>query len=200
MGLSIHYNGAIREKHLLPEMIVEIKEIADHYNWEYRVFEERFPDTEFNAHDPDQDIYGIIVSPPNSESLYFSFLSNGRLGSPSSVKFWANHEDPEYRKFIYRLSTKTQFAGAEIHQKIILLFKHINTKYLKDFKMIDESEYWETGDEKLMLLNFEKYTTLIENLSMALESIETNDNENMEEYLKRVFNRVSEDFKQRFGN
>jgi len=41
--------------------------------------------------------------------------------------------------------------------------RYLNDKYLSDFQMIDESGYWETGDESIMQANFKKYDALLDN-------------------------------------
>jgi hypothetical protein len=196
MGLSIHYSGKIRNKAMLPELIAEVKEIAEHYKWPYAIEEQEFSEKEFDESDPKQPIYGIYFSPPDCETICFTFLSNGLMCNPFSVKIFAAEKNE--RKYMYMIATKTQYAGVEVHQKIVLLFRYITKKYLTEFKMFDESEYWETGDEKLMVLNFERYNTLVGNFALALQSLPARSNESMHEYLTRVFGRVHKDFKKRF--
>ena len=72
------------------------------------------------------------------------------------------------------LSVKTQYAGIEIHKLIIHLLKYLSGKYLQDFKVIDEGEYWETGDEKLLQDTFKRYTDLIESFASSLETYPKN--------------------------
>jgi len=197
MGLSIHYSGKLRDKSLLPELIIEVKEIAEHYKWPCRMLEIELPETPFDEFDPKQPVFGIVVSPPDCETIYFSFLSNGIMCNPTWVEHCADND--ENKNYMYSNHTKTQYAGVEVHQKVILLFRYITKKYFAEFDMLDESKYWETGDEQLMMLNFEKYNTLVNNLELAFRCIPPNDDENTLDYLNRVFKRTSQEFKERFG-
>lgn len=43
MGLTFHYNGRINKEASLTELITEVKEIAEVYDWNYRIYEEKLP-------------------------------------------------------------------------------------------------------------------------------------------------------------
>jgi len=45
----------------------------------------------------------------------------------------------------------------EAHIAIIKLLKYLSTKYLKGFTLDDEGNYWETGDEKILSEQFDRY-------------------------------------------
>lgn len=44
MSLTIHYKGRFKEGASLPGMIMEVKDIADIYRWDYHIFETVFPE------------------------------------------------------------------------------------------------------------------------------------------------------------
>jgi len=88
------------------------------------------------------------------------------------------------------LSTKTQYAGIEIHKLIIHLFKYLSGKYLQDFILSDEGQYWETGDEKLLQDTFKRYTDLIESFASSIENYPRKSGENFEGYFARLLKQI----------
>ena len=85
------------------------------------------------------------------------------------------------------LSAKTQFAGSAIHKTIVEIFHYLCKKgYLIDFELIDEGGYWETGDEKLLDDKFKEYGDLLDNFSLAVETISINPGESYENYFVRI--------------
>src|SRR5699024_5962922 len=100
MGLTIHYNGRFSKNASLSEMIEEVKEIAEVYEWEYHIFEKSFPEDSVGKVDFNENIYGISVVPPQSEPLYLCFLSNGRMSNHISLKFWGKSKDEKERRYL----------------------------------------------------------------------------------------------------
>lgn len=190
MGLSIHYNGRLRDPASLSEMIEEVKDIAEFNKWEYFILKEQFPDDAFTKNSYNQDVYGICISPPKCETISLSFLSNGRMSDLPHLKNFGNSDDKKYQEYLYMLSAKTQYAGIEIHKFIIHLFHYLDKKYFQDFKMMDEGEYWETGDEKLLQEIFKRYNDLMDNFSFALENIPMNAGETYEIYFERIMKQI----------
>ncbi len=186
MGLTIHYNGKFNEKASLSGMIEEVKDIAEIYNWQYTIYESQFPADSFDNDSFNEYIYGITFTPPESESVFLSFLSNGRMSSPAHLKYFGNSSDKSERKYLYMLSTKTQFAGSNIHKLTVHLLKYISKKYFKEFNVIDEGKYWETMDEKLLEDTFRRYNYLLDSVGFALENVPMKVNETFEEYFTRV--------------
>jgi len=84
------------------------------------------------------------------------------------------------------LSVKTQYAGVELHQFVIQLFRYLNKKYFADFKLTDEGSYWETNDLVLLQTTFKKYTNLINGFASALEYIPVQKGETIESYFERL--------------
>lgn len=186
MGLSFHYSGRIANPDSLPFMIDEVVDICKVYNWKYKVFERQFSKDSIWKEVHNEKLYGICFIPPGCEMVSISFLSNGRMSSATGLQFWGNSNDPKEKEFLYMISVKTQYAGIEIHRNIIQLFRYIDEKYLADFTMNDEGEYWETNDNQVLKENFKRYTDLIEGFSLALESQDREKGEDMETYLLRL--------------
>lgn len=191
MGLCIYYSGCIKEGAFLPELINEVKDIAEIYNWHYTIFREEFPDDVSEKESYDGEIYGIVVSPPKCEPVFITFLSNGKMSSPVNLETFGKTSNKARRKYLYQLAVKTQYAGIQIHKLIIHLFRHLNDKYFKDFEMTDEGQYWETGDETLLQQIFDRYNELMDNFTSALETYPKNEGETLENYFQRLMKRIN---------
>ena len=186
MGLSFHYSGRIDNPDLLSGLIDEIEDIAKVYRWKYNIYERHFPENTIGKPDYNQNIYGISFTPTNCETISVSFLSNGRMSDHPHLIFFGKTNDQAESEYLYMLSVKTQYAGAELHMLIIQLFRYLNSKYFADFKLSDEGQYWETNDETILETTFRKYTDLINGFAMAIESDPVLSGENIESYLERL--------------
>ena len=192
MGLSIYYCGHFKEGASLSEMIGEVRDIAEIYKWKYNIYEVDFPENSFGKKEYNQSIYGISFTPPDCETVSIAFLSNGKMSSPAYLKFFGKNDTRPEQKYLYMLSTKTQFAGIEIHKLIIHLFKYLSRKYLSEFKVTDDGQYWETGDDKLLQEIFNHYNDLLESFSTALENYPMKGNESFESYFKRLMKQIQD--------
>jgi hypothetical protein len=189
MGLSIHYNGRFNTVSSLSEMIDEVEDIAKVYNWKYYIFEREFPGTGYDKNYNDK-IYGICFSPPECEPIWFTFLSNRRMSNPVNLQFFGNSEREEDKRFLYLVSTKTQYTGQETHMIIIHLFKYFSKKYFTEFEMTDEGKYWETGDEIILRETFSRYIKLLDMVCDGLKNFPRNADETLEEYLLRLMEHI----------
>ena len=186
MGLSIHYNGRFNDTASLSEMIEEVSDIAEINKWRYIVYNKDFPKKKYDDNSYNNRIYGISIIPQKSEPIELCFLSNRRMSGYHSLKFWGKSTDEKERKYLYMLSTKTQYAGRDVHKMIILLLKYLSKKYFSEFELYDEGHYWETEDEKVLNENFDGYEELIDSFGFALDNIPVNSNETIEEYFSRI--------------
>ena len=191
MGLSIHYSGRFNKKATLSELIAEVKEVAETFKWDYKIFLEEFPVNNNESQPYDGKIYGISFTPPECETIPICFLSNYRMSNNVLLKFYGHSKDQSENKFLYMLSVKTQFAGTTIHKAIIELFRYLYKKhFFSEFKLVDEGEYWETGNESLLEQKFKENGDLIDNFSMALETIPIKRGESFEDYFERIIGRI----------
>lgn len=195
MGLSIHYSGRFNPAASLKAMIEEVKDIATIYKWEYFVFDNEFPADSLGKTTYSQRIYGICFTPPECETVDLCFLSNGRMSSAVNLKFYGNPKNKEEAEYLYMLSTKTQYAGIEIHKFVIHLLKFISKKYLLDFTLSDEGEYWETGDEKLLEENFKRYTGLLDGFVSSVQNYPIEPCESFEAYFERLLKQIQKNYK-----
>lgn len=170
MGLSIHYQGKLKDKSLIDDITNEVKDICVSFQWQYHLFD-------------DELVKGICFSPPECEPLFFTFNKKGILYSPISLQYEIEPADI--------ISTKTQFAGIEVHKVIIKLLKHVQAKYFSEFELTDEGNYWETDDEAVLQKQFDKYNFLMDAVENALKDFKADKNdtpktlaERLEKFLK----------------
>lgn len=192
MGLSFHYSGSISNPSDLPELISEIKEIADVYHWPCHVFETEFPEKHFGRSNFNDHLYGIGFTPPGCESVFVCFLSNGKMSGPAQIQLYVNPENEEEKKYLYILSVKTQFAGPEVHMVLMHFFRYLSQKYFARFNITDEGNYWETSDEAILRDNFKKYSDLLDSFSTALKTQPLSTGEQIEDYLMRLVKLIHE--------
>jgi hypothetical protein len=186
MGLCIYYSGRIKNAESLPQLVEEIRDISEIYGWKYHTYETHFTNDTLDEQESFQKIYGIGFTPPECETISLAFLSNGVMVCPSGIELFADSDNETQKSYIYSIFAKTQFAGMVIHATIINIFKYLNNKYLKDFRMMDESGYWETGDENIMRKNFQEYDALLDNFVLGIQTFPVNKGETMIAYFERL--------------
>ncbi|PXV68742.1 hypothetical protein CLV62_1014 [Dysgonomonas alginatilytica] len=191
MGLTIHYSGRIKTPESLYSLIEEVKDISNIYGWKYRIHESKFPNDTFDENISYEAIYGITFTPPESESISLTFLSNGQIVCPSRVYFFKDSKNESEKASVFIVSTKTQYAGVIVHQLVIHLLKYLDENYLQDFKVRDESHYWETGDESLMKYQFKEYDKLLDNFVLSLQTFPMEPGESFEMYFDRLIKHLN---------
>ena len=176
MGLSFHYRGRLKSATTLPSLVDEVEDICKVLNWKCSVFETEYPDNKFVTPINDSD-YGILFSPPSCEPVSLVFDSEGKIYTPWLKEILNKHKSGEVKvitvklnldddnpvpeiseesedfdplDMVYSISVKTQFAGAESHVQLMELLRYLSEKYLTEFHIQDESDYWNTRNaEKL---------------------------------------------------
>src|SRR4051794_32345884 len=93
MGLSIHYKGRLKDASTLKLLIEEVKDIATNNSWEYFVFEEEFPNNAFSKKLEIENLYGLMIIPPESEPFCLSFLSNGIMCGIMNFNIFQNNNN-----------------------------------------------------------------------------------------------------------
>lgn len=192
MGLSIHYSGTIANPAYLPELISEVQDIVSVYGWPCAVFENKFPDKHFGRTTYTDKVYGLSFTPPGCETVFICFLSNGKISGPVQLQLYGNSEIETDKKYLYIVSVKTQFAGAEIHMMVVQLFRYLSEKYFGRFNMSDEGNYWETSDEKILKENFKKYKALLNTFCNSIERHPFRTSESIENYFARLMKIIKE--------
>ena len=170
MGLSINYSGSFKNGASLEAMIEEVKDIAEIYDWKYTIKNTRFPKNTFGELEYDGKLYGISFTPPNSETISLTFLSNGKMCCGARLEFFGNSDNENDKLYLYMLCSKTQYAGSITHKIIIHLLKYLSQKYFQGFQLTDEGNYWETEDESLLEKNFKTYNDLVDGVAHSVKN------------------------------
>ncbi len=179
MGITIHFQGNLKNTKLLPALVDELTDISKTLNWQYRIWDEDWskPSTatlvknenrmEIKGH---LSLKGITITlHPDCESLPLLFNSRGALVTPMSIIMAKDGTIEKENSFT---AVKTQFAPVDIHVSIIKLLKYLKKRYIPDLVVMDEGEYWDSEDrEKLVKKrNFlNEKMTMLEGLISRIE-------------------------------
>jgi hypothetical protein len=199
MGLSIHYQGKIRDYSLIDELTSEAEDICKSLGWKYHIWEKTGKEND-TAHFKDpgflnykfEDLKGITVVPEECEPVELVFFPSGILCSPVKLKF----NDPETNEMMVEyVSTKTQFAGMDVHISVLKLLQYFKDKYFSFFELSDEGMYWETKDEEVLRLQFAKYNFILKSVTEALSDFKALPDDTP----ASLVDRLEELLKNRFG-
>lgn len=186
MGIAIHFGGTFSTRHTMKEFVTEVQDIATVLKWKFHVISDEEIPTTVGPIEKDCDLYGICLTPTECETMTLTFHSNRKMMSISTLQVLEPELWAEHPTWLYTISCKTQFGGPKMHKSVIMLLKYLSTKYLDDFTMFDETDYWNTGDEEAMTKLFEKMSSLINMLRGTIEDFPMQDNEDPEQYFKRI--------------
>ena len=132
MGITIHYQGRLKGSAALKELTARVKPVAEQREWLYKEIDAKEA-TLIRSIDEEIVEYvgpvkGIMVLPHvESEAVRFIF-----------DKDWYMQE-----------FTKTQSCPVSVHVEVVELLRSVQDLF-DDFKVIDEGEYWETGNTDLL--------------------------------------------------
>jgi hypothetical protein len=200
MGLSFHYSGEINDKDKLPELIDEVKTLAQTHHWKYEIYNTDFSQKPINNEDIKHKLYGVSFTPSECEEVHICFLENGKMSNLVNLIFWSDPKKPEEKEYLYMMSVKTQYAGVEIHAVIIDFFRYISNKYLTSFYLSDEGQYWETNDKNVLKEQFERYNAIIDTFKLAIDSIPADPNEDLINYIERIAERTNKHINSKDNN
>ena len=196
MGLTFHYSGRIKDTGQLSELITEVKDICISLNWEYNVWPDSFAGMEYPEYQINNfrmnNLRGISLTPEKCETLFLTFLPDGKLVSPTDFIFGKDLGSYSENRMIH---TKTQFAGIEVHLALLKLMIYLNEKYFEKLEIEDEGNYWETRNEEILKKQFNKYEHLFEVVAGALSSIDKIPGESVQSVADRIEFILNEKFK-----
>lgn len=185
MGLTIYYSGQLKSTDLVNPLIEDIADIAGNYHWKYDVLNK-----DGSSNDAKGCLRGIVFQPPECDTVILLFDDTGRLINPVFAEGEDYGEINNLNNLRTQLFVKTQFASPALHIQLVHLFEYMATKYFRDFKVLDEGEYWETRDASLLAFNFKKNQALIDEFALGLETIPVQEGEDLTDFLARVAERV----------
>jgi hypothetical protein len=156
MGITIHYRGQLKSPALIDTFCRELQAIANLMEWKYTVLDEDFEkpaDARITGSEKGFEITGHLALKGISldvhkdcSDLGFFFDLNGILRDPVQMASRLPGETVESIDLPFS-SVKTQYASPEIHITLVKLLKYLEKKYFQTFEVIDEGDYWKTGDE-----------------------------------------------------
>lgn len=198
MGLSIHYHGQIKDHALIEALTNEAEDICKSLNWKYHVWVKK-SNANDNAHksNPDflnytlDDLAGISITPEECEMVSLAFFPSGRLCCPAKLMY----NNPETNDLIVEtVSTKTQYAGMDVHVTLLKLLQYFKDKYFSVFELSDEGNYWQTKDETVLKRRFTEYNFLVNTVRNAFSDFKAKPGDTpgslanrLEEFLKNKF-------------
>jgi hypothetical protein len=175
MGLSFHYSGKIKDAVLISQLTEEVQDVCTILKWENRVID-------------DEEVKGIVFSPPECEPVFLSFNNQQYLCSPALINYGIEPAT--------LISVKTQYAGIEVHKAVIKFLKHLEQTYFSEFELNDEGGYWETLNDDILANKFDQYNLILRAVSEHLKDFKpdgTDTAESLAERLQEYLNKRFED-------
>jgi hypothetical protein len=185
MGITIFAKGRVDQVGAIPQIIADVKQLADENGWEYSIVDEDF-DTEPEArleHSTDGahikgnlGLKGIALCvDPGGDRLSLFFDREGVLTDVLSQLMWL--EDKEASLAGRMTLVKTQFGRIESHIRIIELLDWLKQRYMSNLEVIDEGGYWEARDRQLLAERRSVLDHYLEQTAEALSTLEVTEEE-----------------------
>ena len=177
MGLSIFYSGMLRDVREVLALTLDLLDICDQLKWQC---DEYCPTIK-------NPLQGIWFSPPNADKIWMTFLPSGVLAEPElnlndeGIEVWLKSDWKENR-----MNPRMQYAGPDAHMQMIKILKYVSQKYFQDFYLLDESEYWETGNEEKCRDWFVMFSVWMNNMSEDLGKLDGRGHETGEKIQERI--------------
>ncbi len=189
MRLSFSYSGRLLDAKTLPQFVHEVEDICNTLGWECTIYKSAFPDHQFVNPANDQ-AYGLTFKPKGCDSVSLVFDSEGRIynyffkdmiqkhqsGEVKVITVKLNLDDdnskPEIseelkpidiNKMVYQVSVNLQDEDTELYINVLELIRYLSEKYLTDFELNDDCEYWTTR-------NPEKLTGKLKEINMFMDT------------------------------
>ncbi|MER8522384.1 hypothetical protein NKI48_25000 [Mesorhizobium sp. M0644] len=143
MGVTIHFEGQLREDEHYAVLLREVEAFAVTRGWPFRKIDEAEMVLHRVVDERSVDYLGPVIGiellpHPKSEPLRFEFD----------------------RHLFMQQFCKTQFAGSDAHIEIIELLRKVAPLFDK-LDVFDEGEYWELGDSSILQVNLDTVEALI---------------------------------------
>lgn len=195
MGVMLYYQGTLRTPQDVGDLITEMKDISTANRWKHRIIDDPW-DTEVNLKLEHRNgiasfvgnagLKGIVISPhPESESVWLLFDKNGVLSSLLDMT-----DPPEKRQ--PSAFTKTQFAGIDLHIKLVNLLEYVGQKYMREWNLMDDCGYIEHRDREKAEEVFHIIDNAINALTEAFNTVEQSEDLNPDDpnFAEKVEERI----------
>jgi hypothetical protein len=144
MGITINYEGRLKNQESLDELINKAISLAKTFRWNYRTID--LPENFFvhvkdvHVHEYSSPARGICIIPSDHcEAIKLIF-----------------DKDLYMSQF-----TKTSFAGPLVHKRVVEFLRLVEP-LIKDFEVNDETNYWKTKSDEILYSGF--YPLYVKNL------------------------------------
>jgi hypothetical protein len=185
MGVTIHYKGRIKTTSLIEPLVEELVEICTTNKWKYNLLNaDQSEDSKIPS------LKGIYFNPPECDTMSMCFDPDGRLISFIAYVV-ASKCNEKLNEYAFYSSCKTQFGGPDVHIKIVNLLKYISGKYFDEWEVIDEAEYYATGDREVLEKKLGFINKIIDALDDAFsahgDKLEGKDTKEINSFIQDVF-------------
>ena len=197
MGITIHFKGRLKNLQKVESVIDEFKDISEIMKWKWNSLNEDWnkPATARLSYSNNKaeitghlSLKGIQINlHPDCEPLPIFFDSKGYLRTP--INMVLIHEGKLKPVNSYN-SVKTQFAPPDIHISIIKLLQFLKKQYVPGLEVIDEGDYWNTGDRNRLI---EKIAFLEEKMDILEQALSSVDLKNVDHYTPEEIAKLLED-------
>ncbi len=146
MGVTIHFEGKLKDNECIDKVIQTSRDFAVENNMDFDIFEE-----------PNK----LLLRVRNEVDCNYQGLTRGIFIQPdvNTDPLWIEFDEDNY----IQEYCKTQFANKYIHVKIVKLLKSIES-YFQNLIVTDEGEYWDTGDSDTLQEHIDNCFDVIEKL------------------------------------
>jgi len=163
MGLTFHYRGKLREATLLPALVEEVEDICQVLGWKIQLFSSVYENNTFVKSSNDPKCDPVILCFDGEGTIWVPWLKDilkanidgGIKVITVQLDLTEGNKDPiisesnqsfEPNNLVHQVHVKTQDAGSEMHIKVVELLRYLSEKYLKEFELDDEGDYFDTRD------------------------------------------------------
>lgn len=197
MAITIHYGGILKSVDLIDQLVDEMIEVCHVNGWQYQIVDTR-THKNTDPNDPLPHLKGISFGNDESESVWFTFDSFGKLLSPM-VAIFQQHEPDKTERLEHHAFTKTQSGGPEYHIKIVNILKYASAKFFSVWNINDESQYYETENqdylEQSMALIDKSMAALNEAFEIHGDQIRGKSEIEIKDFIEKVLGKEAIDIK-----
>ncbi len=145
-GVTIGYQGKAEDAEAIQKVLATARAEATAYGWEVK---------DANVSDASVTRFAREKKSPYKGPLNGIVIYAHPMCEPIYIQFGTD--------LIVQSYVKTQFAGADVHVKVVELFRKLKP-LLADFEVSDEGEYWETNDRAKLEMRIASDGKAIEDL------------------------------------
>ena len=179
MSLRISYRGTLRDPNELESILDDVFDLCIEIGWHF------MPIHRSNI----MPTRGIMITPPDCEPIWLTFLPSGKLYDPSHFIYTSCPDLETINEELGQwIVAKTHYAGADTHMALIKFFRYLNLKYFETFELHDQSQYWETDNVALCLIRFGGFSESIDDLrrQLALDEHDEEEDDDFESAASRM--------------